>query len=148
MIVSRSRRFCFVEVPKTASTSMKTALMPYMELPRIARHATCRQILDHYPETRNYFKFGFLREYQDWRASMERQYSRRLQGAGTGLPGDYARVKYLRSRHLLECHPDDWLDGCDYVGNFHTLEDSWYEALELAGLPMLPLPHLNKRPTP
>jgi hypothetical protein len=65
MIISASRRFVFVHVPKSAGTSIRTALAPFGDGGSAASldttHETLAGLLARHPELTTHFKFAFVR---------------------------------------------------------------------------------------
>lgn len=158
VIISDQHQFVFVEVPKTASTSMKTALMPYNTRPRIARHATLGMILQRYPDVAEYTKFGVRRDLEDWQRSCYR-WARRKQDhpvAHRDMTWDeYAESKYVPNWYhrdgisqflpsWMSCRPDHWLHGCDFTIPFEDLEYGWEQACRILDIPYKRLLHLNR----
>jgi len=158
MIVNHQHKFVFVQVPKTASTSMKHRLQEYQDYPRIARHATLGQILTKYPGLQHYFKFGVTREKDTWldscyrwaKRKQDHQSARRDMSYDEWRESNYSPNWYHRDGvgeflpPWRDCRPEHWLDGCDFILNFETLDRDWTWACELIGIPHEPLLHLNK----
>jgi chondroitin 4-sulfotransferase 11 len=65
MIVSASRKFVFAHIPKTAGTSMTSALEPFADGQTAARlntaHETLAEFFARRPEATGHFKFAFVR---------------------------------------------------------------------------------------
>ena len=74
MPISHNKRFVFVCVPKTGTSSIRAALQPYLETAKIIPstlskgikikldlHISYEEHLTLYPEARNYISFGFVR---------------------------------------------------------------------------------------
>lgn len=61
MYIDHNRRFVFVSVPKTASTSINVMLNNnYHQKPSL-HHSTIEDIINRYPEVSEYYRFGFTR---------------------------------------------------------------------------------------
>lgn len=114
MLISDSKRFVFIHVPKCAGTSMEAALAPYalslprskwhsllrrLDLPRdyrrfkFARHAPLRQVERKMPRSayEGYFKFAFVRNPWDRLVS---EYNRTL---NEGSRRRHRRVRAMES---------------------------------------------------
>ena len=65
MIISASRQFVFVHIPKNAGTSISAVLMPFADGQSAAlpdtTHETVPALLSRHPELAGYFKFAFVR---------------------------------------------------------------------------------------
>ncbi len=84
MIINHEKKFIFVAVPKTASSSIHGIFGHRTGHPEPdIHHMTTREIIQTHPETINYFKFGFVRNpwarlvsvYFDFTLQRKTQYS-------------------------------------------------------------------------
>lgn len=173
MLISDSRRFIFVHVPKTAGTSVKTALKPY-SLPRPPRwysllrrfglprdyrryrfpiHVSLAAIERVVPPEvfRGYFKFAFVRNpwdrlvssYHNIRERPAHPQHRRVQR----LPDFDAYVRYEAARGKLH-QQRMLLDasgrlGVDFLGRFENLAADFAQIRARIGLET-PLAHANR----
>ena len=125
MIINDELKFIFVHVPKTAGQSLHRSF-PRPRKNDIPTH-TARHEVD-----RDYFSFGFTRNPWDRMVSLyhfmaqkpvvrdfDQEHLRRI-GFKNALFGEY----------LGDGQRDSfwWLDGCDYIGTFETLQND-YEAI-------------------
>jgi len=146
-------KLIFIHVPKTAGRSMARALMvppdhtPLAErLDKDSHHIAAGAkiaTLIRNPWSRAvscFCHFGLFQKYKTVNI---------IDGfrlwAGQGFPHDWQLARCPRARLL---HQEDWIESTrplDYIGHYEDLEGSLRDMAALAGIEVLPLPHLNKR---
>lgn len=173
MIVSHSRSFIFVAVPKTGTQSVRQALQcglttadweqcsllsrkafPVPDLAAIGHgHITCRQLHPFLPEQiwQNYFKFAFVRNPFERLKSVARFWQR----DGTPISVEGCKRLLTRTecfRHVLMRPQTEFLcdeEGrvmVDTVGRYDNLEADFTAICERIGMPTTSLPRLNVSP--
>lgn len=172
MLVSHRHRFIFIHTYKTAGTSVRRALEPFVEdrwrfrtarfthrlglpFPRTAPfHLNARQVREWVsPEVfERYFKFAFARNPWDWQVSLyhwtlnhpDHFQHDLVRGMGGFEPYIRWRVdgNVVTQKTLLS--DDDGTLLVDYVGRMETLHDDFAEICRIIGLSDLPLPHKNR----
>lgn len=74
-MISRDKKFIFIQVPKTAGSSMNYVLKEFSTLQDLANwkglkgHAILSQVIKDHPEFNHYFKFAVVRNPFDWLVS-------------------------------------------------------------------------------
>ena len=170
-VVSRKYRFVWLCVPKVASRSMIAELRVADPGAEVIRGRTLDEILEGRPETRDYFRFAFMRHpvdralsfYADKHALALRDRESRLwfidpwYGLETGMSfvqlcrwldtpwgSDTFADRHWLSQHRQIASTDGRLP--DFIGHWETLEADWRSVAERLGMPWRPLPRLNARP--
>jgi len=147
MVINEELRFIFVHVPKTAGQAIHRTLPRPRRNPWLT-HANLDDI-----EKGDNFAFGFTRNPWDRMVSL---YSFILQRNWPN--GDHNKVRELGfKKSLLErklgdfSHPRDgqndsllWLNRCDYVGRFETLQEDFNTVSDLIGIERRTIGVMNK----
>jgi hypothetical protein len=171
MLISHRHRFIFIHLWKTAGTSVRRALDPYVEgrwrrrvagvtrrlglpFPRTDPiHLAAPEVRERVgPEVYDrYFAFGFVRNPWDWQVSL---YHWTL-AHPEHFQHDFVRQlggfdPYIRWRVEKEVRLEQTFfadaEGrllVDYVGRIETLQDDFAEICRSIGLPAVTLPHAN-----
>jgi len=172
MLVSHRHRFIFIHTYKTAGTSVRRALEPFVEarwrnrtarlthrlglpFPRtVPLHLTARQARERVPgEVFNrYFKFAFVRNPWDWQVSL---YHWMLSHPDhfqhdliRGLGGFDAYIRWrvdgnvVLQKTLLGDRKGRLL--VDHVGRMETVHDDFAEICRIVGVSDVRLPHKNR----
>jgi hypothetical protein len=137
MIVSDSRKFVFVHIPKAAGISLRAALEPFADGQKVVHpnttHETLSALLAREPRLGGHFKFAFARNPWDRLVSFHAYARERLRPTLPEMQGlDFGHLLRLMDRGA------DWLDrlyvmqpqggyvrGADFVGRFETLESDF-----------------------
>ena len=164
-ILSRRHRFLWMGNPKVASRSLIRALGAVDPHAELIEHATLEEVFAHRPEARAYFTFAFVRHpyprthsfHTDCGPDGEKR--RRLLRNHYGICGDGSFTELCEwlntpwgsdafaDRHWLSQHvhlrlPDGrWPD---FVGRLETLAQDLETVAERVGMPVPPLPLLNR----
>jgi len=137
MIVSDSRKFVFVHIPKTAGISVRAALEPYADGQKAAHpnttHETLPALLTREPRLGGYYKFAFVRNPWDRLVSFHAYARERLRPTVPEMQGlDFVQLLRLMDRgagwldRLYALQPQrGYLRGADFVGRFETLESDF-----------------------
>lgn len=179
MILSHKHKFVMIEIPKTGTSSMHGYLeyrtknklhydpeslftnhisTPRTDYPDCWRHCKIKNVLDNFPEAKDYFKFCFVRNPWDRLISWYSYDTQINPKTGPDFPGTRMALKgFLRTRK--EFGSDNWnqLDYMtyngefvmDFVGRYENLSDDWLKVLDSIGIPeeerkMNELPHALK----
>jgi hypothetical protein len=169
MLISQTRRFIFIHVPKAGGTSIEAALGHFQDeayANLFDRHCLARDLCRVLQRWDRYFSFGFVRNPWDYHVSLY-QY---VLDAGPRHPEwqevsahksfraycfDYLRPKYDFTDHSgvesgeVRAQSDFLLDMNDrplvnFVGRFETLEKDFADVCQKLHLAPLKLPHLNR----
>lgn len=159
MIISPSKRFIFVHVPKTAGTSVSAALTPFgwswLQHPR-TKHET---IAEFHKRTfglfRRYFSFGFARNpwdraisaYHFVRTQPDKPVPKTLTSFERFLADIEAGAAWTQSFKLVSNQASFLLTrtgspAVDFIGRYENLRSDFASVQARLGL-SLPLPHLN-----
>ena len=161
MIISHSKKFVLIDVPKTASSSLNYFFLPLLDDGDLfsypyyrvqglntkatptscnLRHTTYKNLLNSYPIIETYFKFAFVRN--PW-SRMVSFYEFRLRQGKSNSSFDT----------FLNTHPHcpqfDWVSlngviSLDFVGKFENLISDFKHICEKLSIPNPTLPHKNK----
>ena len=110
MLIDPVKRFVFVAIPRTASSSMLHKLIGYSgsQPEPVFNHATISQILSWCPDARNYYKFCFIRNPWDRLLSMYHDM--------VEIRKSRYSSNILCAKHLLETYKDF----NDFVAHFEN----------------------------
>ena len=163
MVINKEYNFIFVHVPKTAGNAIEVTLP---KCDRRKNRALFREMvprekhlhLEDAPSN-GMFKFGFTRNPWDRMVSL---YHFRSQKDNQNNKFDQQRLrdlgfeKCLLTSILGENNPPwnrpelnmtndamTWLEGCDYIGRYETLQEDFDKISEIIGLEKKELPHTN-----
>lgn len=148
-MISRSQKFLFIQIPKTATVSVFTVLQQYMNKDVFGkfRHLTYQQASKDYPESKNYFKFSFVRNPWD-RLLSSYLYARAIKKR-TGersIPLDTTLKNYLlKSPNRFSQY--SFVDGFDknsFIGRFENLQSDFDIVCDKIGIPRIKLERINK----
>ena len=170
-VISRTYRFVWICNPKVASRSIIAGLRAADPGAEVIRDRTLDEVLERRPETRDYFRFAFLRNpldrtrscYADKHALAlrDRNARRWFIDPWYGLRAGMSFAEFCRwldtpwgsdafaDRHWLSQHRQIvTADGRlpDFIGHWETLESDWRAVAGHLGMPWRPLPRLNVRP--
>ncbi len=155
MIVSRSRKFIFAHVPKTGGISIRAALEPFADGQADAHadttHETLPAFLARHPETRDHFKFAFVRNPWDRLVSFYFYAREKLarsipqmqavDGLGGMLRELDSDAPWICDLHVMRPQRD-FLSGADFTGRFERLRGDFVFACARVGI-SAELPHKN-----
>lgn len=157
MICSDTHGFVFVANTKAASTSIHVALATYdsgktitTKLEHHAKHARMNQISAEFPETKNYFKFGVIRNPLEWVVSW---YTFRK------LVSNKNNTKNIEFKDWLMNQSSTAYDSCglglavsqidiltsnlDYYMDFETLQQNFDIVCDKINIPRVIISHQN-----
>ena len=166
-IVSQRYKFVWMCNPKVASRSMVRALLTADPEAILVRQKTTEDLFSAFPETRQFFRFAFVRDPYDRARSFfddkldEGPLAPNWNGDSPyyGLSKGMSFAEYCRwldtpfgsdafaERHWLSQVRHIEAEGSlpDYVGSYDNLEENWRWVLARLGVPYTELPHLNER---
>jgi hypothetical protein len=157
MIVNHAFRFVFYHVPKTAGTSIRTALLklPGSIAPNGSKHTTPSELAEVMPEVRAYYSFCFVRDPWERFGSCHRFLRDRKKGSHYSIPddvNDLAELLVRREPWLVERRsmmPQHvFADDCSFVGRFERLEDDALQIAQRFGKKQVKLKRLNSHGEP
>lgn len=144
-MISHSHKFIFIQPKKTATSTVHGALYWYMvvDYSKISRHAKYSEVLKLYPESKNYFKFCFVRNPWDRIVSL---YCFRKTVAKMKVPTDMSFKQFVLTTPLI---PDQYghiegFDNFSFIGRFERLQDDFNIVCDKIGILRQQLPHNNK----
>lgn len=159
-MILHSRRCIFIEIQKTASSSIRSELGAQAG----ADHRTASEIQQRIGAAlwNSYFSFAFVRN--PWDRLVSAYFYRR--SGGNQSPTDRQWAQRYPARFQDFCHAleeftslpgehmfrsqTSWLTSLPeispvrYVGRYETLQQDWHHVCMLTGIPFRPLPHLKK----
>jgi hypothetical protein len=147
MIISHEYQFIFIEIPKTASTSLHTFLCHQgCNSDRDFRHDSALSVRD-LPEWNDYFKFAIIRNPYD-RAVSWYEYRRRPGVNENRSMKDLSFKEFLVQDNSKACYEficdEEYNILIDYVGRYENLNDDISNIMSIVGIPFNRLPVLNK----
>src|SRR5262245_58601356 len=161
MIISASRRFVFVHVPKSAGTSIRAALAPFGDGGSAASpdttHETLAALLARHPELVTHFKFAFVRNpwerlvsffcYARQRLAPTFPQFQRMDGLEAMLRLIDRDTGWLCALHAVRPQSDyicgeDGARLADFVGRHEQLEADFARACRRIGISVA-LPRMN-----
>lgn len=154
MIINDNNRFVYIAVPKTATSSMHSALGEHTGHPEPAEHHMAyEKALERYPHIENYFSFGFVRNpwakmvstYYDFTLHRGRQYSAKVRMEHP-LLSEFADfedfcINLKNSDWCMDIFfvPQTWLvtdendTPLDFIGRYENLEEDFRFVCEKIG---------------
>jgi hypothetical protein len=147
MIISHKHQFIFIEIPKTASTSLHTFLCHQgCNSDRDFRHASALSVRD-LPEWNDYFKFAIVRNPYD-RAVSWYEYRRRPEVNESRSMKDLSFKEFLVQDDSKACYEficdEDYNILIDYVGRYENLNNDVSHIMETIGISFDCLAKLNE----
>ena len=152
MLICHEKKILFLEIPKTGSTAIGSALNNLLgkentlhiidrfdkkKYSNCYRHCTIREVYKEFPETKNYFTFCFVRNPWDIQVS---QYFFNRDVLKYDLPSFDTWIQ----RNVL--NQMKWiknLDFFDFIGRFETLQGDFNFLCEKLNLSYYDLEHAN-----
>tara|TARA_R100000030_G_C3230106_1_gene118028 strand:+ start:222 stop:791 length:570 start_codon:yes stop_codon:yes gene_type:complete len=146
MIIDDQKKFVFISVAKTGSTSIRRRLGSFKDPPPEIYHMSIKEVLKQYPHVKDYFKFAFVRNPYDriFSAYINLKYdghpwATELKGKKTfrEFIMDFKNSQYSKYIHL---HPQSSyvkINGnvaVDYLGKFENLQDHFHEVEKILNL--------------
>ena len=157
MIVNDLFEFVFVHVPKTAGTTIRTALLKLPgSLPiNGSKHTTVAELVERMPAAEGYYKFCFVRDPWERFGSLHRFLTEREKDRTYPVPADvndFASVLERREPWLLALRSmrpqHDFAEGCSFVGRFERLEEDALAIAQRFGKKRIKLKRLNSHGEP
>ena len=153
MLISHKHKFITIDIPKTGTTSINSALSNElggndftlkMSQDKGIRHAIYEQCMKKFSGFENYFVFAFVRNPWDRLLSF---YYFKKHNALNKIPQDMAFKYFLSSnkRHPIDQY--SYIDGFgdfSFVGRFENLQQDFNIVCDKIGIPQQQLPHRNK----
>ena len=156
MLISHRYRYIFIAVPKTATTSIITALNEYGEVETVRpKHKTAMEAYQELPEEiwNTYYKFSFVRNPFDWVASWyfyrQRENFKNNKNRHHTYTGDISFSDFVRNdkewpNTQLEFLAND--SGnilVDFIGRYENLDSDFNYICKKINIPCIKLPSLN-----
>ena len=153
MIIDHDKKFVFVAVAKTACTSIHRKF-GYLEDPTPSiYHMHLKDIIKNNPETKDYFKFAFVRNPYDRLVSAYHDFKYSEGHQSWAYPIQKYRTFKEFALDLSNGPCKDWIHlrpqfeyleidgtlGCDFVGKFENLEADWRSVLRSINIEYRPL---------
>lgn len=148
-MISHSHKFLFIQIPKTATSSIHSVLAPHMEYDytQISRHAKYSEAAEFYPESKNYFKFSFVRN--PWDRLLSFYFFKKTDKAKEKIPDDLSFKNFILTALIsgqTAFNQKSYIDGFDencFIGRFETLQDDFDKICDTIGIPKNKLPLRN-----
>jgi phosphoribosyl 1,2-cyclic phosphodiesterase len=153
MLISHKHKFVTIDVPKTGTLSITSALRRVvgendfttkMSREMGMRHATYEQCIKKFPSCKKYFVFAFVRNPWDRLLSF---YYFKKHNAINKITQDMTFKYFVSSNkvHLVDQY--SYIDGFgdfSFVGRFENLQQDFNIVCDKIGIPQQQLPHRNK----
>ena len=161
-MISHKHKFIFVHIPKCGGTSIesafgcwkgKAAQKHYHVGNNSSQHHTCVEILKHFPDCKDYFKFAFIRNPFDRLVSEYRyikSYNKNFNLSFSDLCldldknlRDYAYPYHDKSLcdYLLD---NNNYEVVDFIGRLENFQSDFDKICQIIGMPSITLPHHMK----
>ena len=146
-MISHSHKFLFIQIPKTATSSIHSVLAPHMEYDytQISRHAKYSEAAEFYPESKNYFKFSFVRN--PWDRLLSFYLFKKTDRANMKIPDDLSLKDFiLAANGQTTFNQKSYVDGFDehcLIGRFENLQGDFDKICDMLGIPKNKLPLRN-----
>ena len=146
-MISHEHKFIFIQPKKTASSTVNGALRKYIviDYSKVFRHAKYSEVLELYPESKNYFKFCFVRTPWDRIVSLY-FFRKTVAKMKVPVPTDMSFKQFVQAGTLI---PDQYghtegFDNFSFIGRFENLQQDFNIVCDKIGVPRQQLPHRNK----
>jgi len=146
-MISHSHKFLFIQIQKTATSSINSVLAPHMECDytKISRHAKYAEASKFYPESKNYFKFSFVRN--PWDRLLSFYLFKKTDRASMKIPDDLSLKDFiLAANGQTAFNQKSYVEGFDencFIGRFENLQDDFDKICDTIGIPKNKLPLTN-----
>lgn len=146
-MISRSHKFLFIQIPKTATSSIHSVLDPHMDYDysKISRHAKYSEVAEFYPESKNYFKFSFVRN--PWDRLLSFYLFKKTDRSTHQIPKDMSLKNFTLtiSGQVLNNQISyvDCLNQPFFLGRFENLQDDFDKICDTIGVSSCQLPLKN-----
>ena len=134
MVINHAKKFIFIHVPRTGGYSA-------YEMMGIKDRGGLHYSRRRFRRTR-YFSFGFMRNPWDRMYSCYRKQKKVLVKHQHRTFKQYL-FEGIDDGNLIDKQAMWFLEGCDYIGFYETLQQDWDIINRIIGLPVKTLPHLN-----
>jgi hypothetical protein len=165
MIVSEAKKFVFIRTPKTAGTSIESAIIRFA-IPGTSQlfhwHTAARDACAVLQRWDQYFRFAFVRNPYDLQVSLynyvrrcgkwhpEYKRVRRYADVSEYVKQHVARLaqrRELRTQTDLLCSSDG-VSLVNFIGRFENLHEHFEQICSRIGIRRVTLPHLNSARSP
>jgi len=150
-MISHSHKFLFIQIPKTATSSIHSFLAPHMaphmvyDYNQISRHAKYSAAARYYPESKNYFKFSFVRN--PWDRLLSFYLFKKTDRARIKIRDDLSLKDFiLAGKGETGFNQKSYVDGFDehcLIGRFENLQGDFDKICDMLGIPKNKLPLKN-----
>lgn len=148
-MISYSHKFLFIQVPKTATSSIHNVLGSHMECDytKISRHAKYSEVSEFYPESKSYFKFSFIRN--PWDRLLSFYFFKKTNKAKQKIPDNLLFKDFLLTALIsgqTALNQKSYINGFDencFIGRFENLQDDFDKICDAIGIPRSKLPLAN-----
>lgn len=147
-MISHSHNFLFIQIPKTSTSSIHNSLAQYMkyDYSKIGRHSKYLEAAEFYPESKNYFKFAFVRN--PWDRLLSFYFFRKTDRAKIKIPDDLSLKEFILTESgQIKFNQYSYIDGFDensFIGRFENLQRDFNIVCDKIGISRQQLPHTNK----
>lgn len=158
MIISNKKKFLFIAIPKTGTTSLSTIfgkikgsecynkVRPLPEGEKYWKHMTLSEVYLFNQKIKNYFKFCFIRNPYDYALSWIKYEHQKKR---INLPENASFKDLLNNAPpRIWKNQIEWLLSHDvsmnFVGKFENLQEDFNIVCDKIGIPQQQLPHANK----
>lgn len=149
MIINNDKKYVFICVAKTGSTSMRRMLGSFVDPPPEIYHMFLSEVLNKHPETKDYFKFAFVR---DPYTRLHSAWSNFKHDEGHPWDKEIKRIenfenfilnlenseyfKYVHLRPQVEYLKVDNNIKLDFIGRFENYEEDCYKIFDILDIEM------------
>jgi hypothetical protein len=148
-MISHSHKFLFIQIPKTATSSIHSVLAEHMEYDysKISRHAKYSEAAEFYPESKNYFKFSFVRN--PWDRLLSFYLFKKTDKAKQKIPNNLPLKDFLLTALIsgqTAFDQSSYINGFSenfFVGRFENLQGDFDKICDMIGASSCQLPLKN-----
>ena len=143
-MISHSHNFLFIQIPKTATSSIHGSLAQYMkyDYSKIGRHSKYSEAAEFYPESKNYFKFAFVRN--PWDRLLSFYFFKKTDRAKIKISDDLSLKNFILTEagqtKFNQCSYIDGFDENSFIGRFENLQEDFNKICETIDIPKQTLP--------
>jgi hypothetical protein len=151
MLISHKHKFITIDIPKTGTTSINSAVSRFiqendfnfsMSQKMGMRHGTYEQCIAKFPNYKNYFSFAFARN--PWDRMLSFYFFKRNIAPISKIDKNISFKDFLELPILNQYSYIKGFSRNSFVGRFENLQEDFDIICDKIGIPQQKLPHINK----